>query len=365
MGAIPEAALVRSWGGVAVAVPFDHEFPRPTSSIGFARAPLRTCAHPHPSECRPAAPRLRRFGGFASWLVPLFVVFLLTPRLLHLLGPERFGISDGRAGNPAIASQMDLGLASSAVRRLAADLQIRAGSMAPRTLVHLSRGISSHWHWCSAPLVGFGSGWLADTLGFSALLGAEAARDLIRWCALWGAISLATALPALVARAAQSFAWLTAVTDTYDARPLDRRLYCSSVPIVRFMKSSLWESWSASYRAINDFCCTGAPSAGSGTVVFATARSQRRDAASQVECSPHRLRAQIAFPGRSDSHFIVWLTRDCRCLCTLRQSGQQAPCSRRRNHLFRVSTRFRTARRRRERRVGRSAACTGSRCCSS
>ncbi len=33
---------------------------------------------------------------------------------------------------------------------------------------------------------------------------------MIRWCALWGALSLATALPALIARAAQSFAWLTA-----------------------------------------------------------------------------------------------------------------------------------------------------------
>ena len=59
--------------------------------------------------------------GLASWLVPLLVAFLLTPRLLHLLGPERFGILMVALVTPAIASQMDLGLASTAVRRFAAD----------------------------------------------------------------------------------------------------------------------------------------------------------------------------------------------------------------------------------------------------
>ena len=51
------------------------------------------------------------------------MVFLLTPRLLHLLGPERFGILMILLVTPVIATQFDFGLALSAVRRLAADLR--------------------------------------------------------------------------------------------------------------------------------------------------------------------------------------------------------------------------------------------------
>ena len=150
----------------------------------------------------------RAFWGLASWLLPLIVVFLLTPRLLHLLGPERFGILMIVLVTPVIATQLDFGLALSAVRRLAADLS--QGQLdGPRTLFSYTVAF------CAIALL-FGtvvagaSAWLADTLGFSALLGVEAAHELIRSCALWGAVSVATAVPALVARAAQSFAWLTA-----------------------------------------------------------------------------------------------------------------------------------------------------------
>ena len=150
----------------------------------------------------------RAFWGLASWLLPLIVVFVLTPRLLHLLGPERFGILMILLVTPVIATQFDFGLALSAVRQLAADL--RQGQIDGSGLL-----FSYALAFCVVALL-FGtvvagaSGWLADRLGFAALLGHEAARELIRWCAVWGAVSLATAVPALVARASQSFALLTA-----------------------------------------------------------------------------------------------------------------------------------------------------------
>ena len=150
----------------------------------------------------------RAFWGLASWLLPLIVVFLLTPRLLHLLGPERFGILMIVLVTPAIATQLDFGLALSAVRQFAADLS-RGQVDGPGTL------FSYTMTFCAIALlfgtvVGGAAAWLADTLGFTALLGVEAARELTRSCALWGAVSVATAVPALVARAAQSLAWLTA-----------------------------------------------------------------------------------------------------------------------------------------------------------
>ena len=150
----------------------------------------------------------RAFWGLASWLLPLIVVFVLAPRLLHLLGPERFGILMILLVTPVIATQFDFGLALSAVRQLAAEL--RQGPVDGSGLL-----FSYAMAFCVVALlfgtvVGGASGWLADRLGFAALLGSEAARELIRWCAVWGAVSLATAVPALVARAAQSFALLTA-----------------------------------------------------------------------------------------------------------------------------------------------------------
>ena len=150
----------------------------------------------------------RAFWGLASWLLPLMVVFLLTPRLLHLLGPERFGILMIVLVTPAIATQLDFGLAVSAVRQLAADLSQREvdgpGMLYSYTMAFCAIAL------LFGTVVAGASAWLAETLGFTALLGSEAARELILSCAVWGAVSLATAVPALVARAAQSLAWLTA-----------------------------------------------------------------------------------------------------------------------------------------------------------
>ncbi|HVE89262.1 MAG TPA: oligosaccharide flippase family protein [Burkholderiaceae bacterium] len=148
------------------------------------------------------------FWGLASWLLPLIVVFLLTPRLLNLLGAERFGMLMIVLVTPVIATQLDFGVAASAVRRLAADLsqgQVDGPGTIPFYAVAFC-AIASLF----GTVVASASGWLADTLGVTDLLGSEAAQELIRWCAVWGAVSLATAVPALVARAAQSFVWLTA-----------------------------------------------------------------------------------------------------------------------------------------------------------
>ena len=150
---------------------------------------------------------VRALWGLASWLVPLLIAFVLIPQLLHLLGPERFGILMVALVTPAVASQIDLGLASSAVRRFAADLS-KGPIDGRRTLAAYSiafTGLALMF----GTAVYFNASWLADVLGFSALLGADVARELTRWCGLWGAIGLATTLPSLLARAAQSFAWLT------------------------------------------------------------------------------------------------------------------------------------------------------------
>ena len=150
----------------------------------------------------------RAFWGLASWLLPLIVVFLLTPRLLHLLGPERFGILMIVLVIPAVATQLDFGLALSAVRHLAADLS--RGQIDGRGTLFSYTVAFSAIALLFGTTVTVTSEWLADALGFSAPLGVEAAQELIRTCAAWGAVSLATVVPALVARAAQSFAWLTA-----------------------------------------------------------------------------------------------------------------------------------------------------------
>lgn len=149
------------------------------------------------------------FWGLAGWLLPLIVVFLLTPRLLHLLGPERFGILMIVLITPTIASQLDFGLGLSAVRRLAADLT--QGQIDGARILFSYTVAFCAIALLFGTLVAWGSQWLAETLGFSALLGTEAARELTLRCALWGAVGLATATPFVVARAAQSFAWLTAV----------------------------------------------------------------------------------------------------------------------------------------------------------
>ena len=68
---------------------------------------------------RPRRLSARAFWGLASWILPLGVVFVVSPKLLHLLGAERFGVLMIALVTPLVASQIDLGIGVAAVRRLA------------------------------------------------------------------------------------------------------------------------------------------------------------------------------------------------------------------------------------------------------
>ena len=65
----------------------------------------------------------RAFWGLASWVLPLGVVFVVSPKLLHLLGAERFGVLMIALVTPLVASQLDFGITSAAVRRYAGRFQ--------------------------------------------------------------------------------------------------------------------------------------------------------------------------------------------------------------------------------------------------
>lgn len=151
----------------------------------------------------------RALWGLASWALPLAVIFAVTPSLLDALGSERFGVLMIILVAPALASQMDLGITSSSVRRLAGTLatgKVDAG----RTLLTLATSLGA---------VGIALGaivWIAATpisrwLGFTTSLGTGPDTELIRWCAIWIAVSLITLMPGLLARSAQALVWITAI----------------------------------------------------------------------------------------------------------------------------------------------------------
>ncbi|MEO8186920.1 MAG: polysaccharide biosynthesis C-terminal domain-containing protein [Burkholderiaceae bacterium] len=151
----------------------------------------------------------RALWGLASWALPLAVVFLITPQLLHALGPERFGVLMIILVTPLIAAQLDFGIASSSVRRLAAALVVGRVDVG-RTLTTLAAALG---------LIGLALGtavWLAASsisagLGFDKVLGTLPGIDLVHACAVWIALSVATLLPGIVARASQALVWITAV----------------------------------------------------------------------------------------------------------------------------------------------------------
>lgn len=137
------------------------------------------------------------------------MVFVVSPKLLHLLGAERFGVLMIALVTPLIAAQLDFGITSTAVRRFAT--QMSAGTVdAGATLFTLFIALS---------LIGIGLGvllWLAarplsDVLGFTATLGQSASVELVRACSIWTTVTLATLIPGLVARAGQALALISVV----------------------------------------------------------------------------------------------------------------------------------------------------------
>lgn len=151
----------------------------------------------------------RAFWGLASWALPLGIVFVVSPKLLHLLGAERFGVLMIALVTPLIAAQLDFGITSAAVRRFAT--QLTSGTVdAGATLFTLFIALS---------LIGLGLGaviWmvarpLCDVLGITVTLGPEASVELIRACAIWATVTLATLVPGLVARAGQALVLISIV----------------------------------------------------------------------------------------------------------------------------------------------------------
>jgi O-antigen/teichoic acid export membrane protein len=151
----------------------------------------------------------RAFWGFASWALPLVIVFIVSPRLLHLLGADRFGVLMIALVTPLIAGQFDFGISATGVRRIAAEAangRIEAGTtlftlFAALTALGGAAGIAL---WLAAPAL---AGWI----GFSEVLGPEEATRLLRTCAVWYCVSLALTPPGVVARALQSFQLIAAI----------------------------------------------------------------------------------------------------------------------------------------------------------
>lgn len=169
---------------------------------------------------------VRALWGLASWVLPLAVVFAVTPSLLRALGAERFGVLMIILVTPLLAGQLEFGITSSGVRRLAAALA--AGKVdAGRTLATLTVALG---------MVGIALGtvvWLAAVplsqwIGFTSSLGNEAGAHLVRWCAVWVAVSLMTLMPGLLARSAQALVWITAVQTLGSAL-----LWLSALALVR------------------------------------------------------------------------------------------------------------------------------------
>ena len=153
----------------------------------------------------------RALWGLASWALPLGVVFVVSPKLLHLLGAERFGVLMIALVTPLIASQLEFGITSAAVRRLARRLsggRVDAGTtlftlFIALLVIGLVLGIVV---WAAARM-------LSEGLGFAQTLGPMQGQDLVRACAVWVAISLGTLVPGILARAAQALV-LTSVVQT-------------------------------------------------------------------------------------------------------------------------------------------------------
>lgn len=152
---------------------------------------------------------MRALWGLASWALPLAVIFFVTPPLLRALGAERFGVLMICLVMPLLATQLDFGITTLAVRRLSSQLAV--GSVdAGRTLATFAGALGVIGLMLGG-IVWVAAGPLAEWLGFTAVLGQPDAVRLVQWCALWIAVSLLTIMPGILARSAQSFVLITAI----------------------------------------------------------------------------------------------------------------------------------------------------------
>ena len=151
----------------------------------------------------------RAFWGLASWALPLVIVFVVSPKLLHLLGAERFGVLMIALVTPLIAAQLDLGISASGVRRisaLAAQGRVDSSETLFTLLVMLAAlGL------ISGVVLWLGEYDVARWIGFTKALGDIEGPRLVRACAVWYGLSLAFLLPGVVARAVQAFVLIAAL----------------------------------------------------------------------------------------------------------------------------------------------------------
>jgi O-antigen/teichoic acid export membrane protein len=154
----------------------------------------------------------RAFWGLLSWALPLAIVFVISPRLLHLLDAGRFGVLMIALITPLLAAQMDFGIVSVGVRRMAAAAssgKIDAGG----TLFTLFVALAIVGAALGGP-IWVSSAAIATAIGFENAMSEAEAPSLVRACAVWFAVSLAMLLPGIAARALQSFL-LLAILQTF------------------------------------------------------------------------------------------------------------------------------------------------------
>lgn len=147
--------------------------------------------------------------SLTAWLMPVAVVFVLTPPLLQQLGTAGFGVLMLVLLVPTMAVLCDFGLGATAVRELAIALERRDGrvSMLLRqfAIALIAAGaLVGAGLWLAAPS-------LTTALGLASTEGGDA---LLRHCAVWAALAIALQPPALLARAMQRLKLLAAVQTT-------------------------------------------------------------------------------------------------------------------------------------------------------
>ena len=150
------------------------------------------------------------FWSLNSYLLPLLVTLLAMPWLYRKLGAAEFGVYTLALLAPAIASNLDLGLASASVRRMAgllhADPSRTLGTVVASfglALVLVGAGVGLAIL-CAAP-------WLAGWMGFTETLGEQRSRQVLLLCALWAGLTPGMAVPGNLMRAAQHFGPITIV----------------------------------------------------------------------------------------------------------------------------------------------------------
>jgi O-antigen/teichoic acid export membrane protein len=168
------------------------------------------------SSANPPSPRPHQraikaaFWSLNSYLLPLLVTLLAMPLLYRKLGAAEFGVYTLALLAPAIASNLDLGLASASVRRTAGLLHADPARMLGTVVTSFGLSLA---------LVGAGVGlailcatpWLGGWLGFTETLGEQSSRQVLMLCALWAGLTPGMAVPGNLMRAAQLFGPITIV----------------------------------------------------------------------------------------------------------------------------------------------------------